>query len=184
MKQVLQKKLWGIPVLALVLSLVAVLTAGGLILAQVVNFSNVWTSPKVVVNPTTTPPTTPVNSTLVLSSTWDTDTSATIGEPFVFELNLSNPSPVGAPGYTDAIVKFEISKATTMDASDVTLEYEVAANTWATIPTTLTDGKLVGYFGPAAGFDIPTGYNATTSLRATFATAGEYTATAVVVPVS
>lgn len=165
-----QKKLLGLPILAVICGLMA----GGVALAAVAVVSNVWTSPDIVVNPPGGGGSTVENSPLVIgSSDFTSNLSIATGGAATFTISLSNPSVAGAPGYTDVRVRFEITGATAV--TDLTLEYQ-DGTTWYSIPCTLEGGKLVGYFGPTEGFAVPTGYNATTPIRATFHTAGTYSA--------
>ncbi len=165
---------WFIPVAILIVS---VLVAGG-VFAFAAVISNLWTSPNITVTAPSPPP--PGNSPLVISSPdFTTPRSISTGEATLAGVNLSNPSPSGAPGYTGVRVQFTINK-TGIAVSDVVLQYSVDAGVnW--LPLTLTQNgtdALIGTFGPAEGFPVGDGYNVTTPLRATFTTAGSYYATA------
>lgn len=86
----------------------------------------------------------------------------------------------------NAVVKFQISRnggsATT---GDVALEY-FDGSIYQPLPLAACAGdatKLCGTFGPGSGFPVGAAYDATTTLRATFATADTYTVQADVVGV-
>ena len=169
-----RKRLW---IAALIVAGVLLVCAGVAVAATTI--SNVWQSPKVTV--TTSPPPPPPASQLVISSPdFTSDRSQPTGQAMAFQVNLTNPSPAGAPSYEGVRVTFVISRegSEITSASDVILEYQDETSTWQPIPLTVSSGGLVGHFGPAAGFTVPPGYNVTTNLRATFNAAGTYSAQA------
>ena len=164
---------WFIPIMSVLL--VGILVGG---VFAAVSISNVWISPDITV--TVYVPPTPSNLDLIISSPdFTTTRNVTTGEATLAGVTLTNPSPDGAPGYTGVKVQFTINK-TEIVVSDVSVEYSIDAGaTW--LPLTLTQSganELLGIFGPAEGFPVGYGYNVTTPLRATFATAGVYHATA------
>ncbi len=81
-------------------------------------------------------------------------------------------------------VRFVISGAQALAAGDVVSEYELSPGVFGPIPLTVCGSNLCGDFGPAAGFPVPAGYDATTALRNTFNTAGVHTVTASVIGVT
>lgn len=167
MKKFFSKKFLGIPLVAII----AVVLVAASVLAGTI--SNLWTSPNITV--TTPPP--PANVPLVVSSPdFTTPRSILVGAPTLASVTLSNPSPSGAPGYTGVNVAFTINKAG-IAVGDVVLEYQ-AGGTWYVLTLVDNGDVLTGVFGPGGGFPVPSGYNETTPLRATFATAGTYYATA------
>ena len=166
-------RLW----LPVALIMAAILLVGGVVFAA--TLSNTWQSPTVhVVQPTTPPSPTPEQLPLELSSPDFTgDRTLNPLGTTQFGVNLKNPSLTGSPAYEDVRVRIEVSKTTALAADDVTLQY-YSGSAWLPLPVTLTDGKLVGYFGPDTGFDVPAQYNVTTPIKATFKTLGDYSAQA------
>lgn len=170
MKRFLKKRFLGIPILAILLTVVV----GAAVLAAAI--SNLWISPDITVEPV--PP--PANEPLVISSPdFTTPRSILVGQATLAGVNLTNPSPSGAPGYTGVLVEFSIydKSDNTIVPSDIVLEYQ-EDDTWYVLTLTQDTGVLTGTFGPAGGFPVGYGYNVTTPLRATFATPGIYYATA------
>lgn len=162
---------WFIPIAIL---MVSVLVAGG-VFAFAAVISNLWTSPTITVTQYVPPP--PGNSPLVISSPdFTTPRSISTGEATLASVTLNNPSPSGAPGYTGVRVQFTINK-TGIAVGDVVLEYQ-AGGTWYVLTLVDNGDVLTGVFGPSGGFPVPSGYNETTPLRATFNTVGIYYATA------
>jgi len=172
MKKFLKKRFLGIPIFVILLTLVV----GVAVLAATI--SNLWTSPDITVEPVPPPP--PANEALVISSPdFTTPRSILVGEATLAGVNLTNPSPSGAPGYTGVLVAFSIYDRSddTIVPSDIVLEYQ-EGGTWYVLTLTQGTGVLTSTFGPAGGFPVGYGYNITTPLRATFATPGIYYATA------
>ena len=172
MKKFLKKKFLSIPIFVILLTLVV-----GVAVLAVTIISNLWVSPDITVTEPAPPP--PENALLIISSPdFTTPRSILVGQTTHAGVNLTNPSPSGAPGYTGVNVVFTINK-TGIATNDIVLEYQaVADGPW--LPLTLVDNGdvLTGMFGPAGGFPVGYGYNVTTPLRATFATPGIYYATA------
>jgi hypothetical protein len=161
---------WFIPV---VVGLATMLIAGA-VFAAVSTISNLWTSPTITVTTVVPPP--PSNSLLQISSDLTAQTVST-GVTIPVNVTLVNPSAAGAPGYTGVTVQFTVN-GTGIVPADVVLQYSDGTN-WYAIPLTQNgNNSLSGVFGPASGFAVPTGYNATTPFRVTFSVAGSYTATA------
>jgi hypothetical protein len=110
-------------------------------------------------------------STTPLTPDIDVNTPASFGrgaDPTVFTARITNP-PI-APTYT-VTVDFTIIGPDGFDASDLVLEYETAPGSGVYLPIPLTDAganTVTGRFGPADGFPVAPGYDATTNLRATF----------------
>ncbi|HEY8450082.1 MAG TPA: right-handed parallel beta-helix repeat-containing protein, partial [Bacillota bacterium] len=98
-----------------------------------------------------------------------------------YSVRLANAG--GAVG-ENVVVAFEITKAGGITPDDLTLQYRDAADgQFKMLPLSAQEGKLVGRFGPSAGFPVGPGYDATTAIRASFVAAGAYTVTAQVVGV-
>lgn len=68
----------------------------------------------------------------------------------------------------NVIVEFVLTRIGGIQAGDVTVEYDMGGGVFAPIPLGDTGGQLSGLFGPAGGFPLPGGYDATTALRVTF----------------
>ncbi len=170
-----RKRLW---IAALIVAGVLLVCAGVAVAATTI--SNVWQSPKVTVTTPPPPPPPPASQLVISSPDFTSDRSQPTGQAMAFQVNLTNPSPAGAPSYEGVRVTFVISRegSEITSASDVILEYQDETSTWQPIPLTVSSGGLVGHFGPAAGFTVPPGYNVTTNLRATFNAAGIYSAQA------
>ncbi len=153
-----------------------VLIGVGVVLA-VTAISNTWVSPKITVPTPTTP--TPTLRLLNFSSTdFTTDQTVQPEADFQFSIRLQNPSDTGAAAYNNVVVHFAITKASaTPAATDLSLYY-LDTSTWQPIPLSYDAGsnKLVGTFGPPTGFTVPSGYDATTQLKAVFHSPGEYSA--------
>jgi hypothetical protein len=149
--------------IVLSLALVSVLAATAI--------SNLWVSPSITV--------TVDNLPLVLSSPdFTAGRSIKVGVATEASVNLSNPSPAGAPGYTGVVVGFSIYDTDgVIVPSDILLEYQSGGN-WYALPMTAGAGVITAVFGPSGGFPVGFGYNATTPLRATFNTVGTYHVTA------
>lgn len=179
MKKFLSKKLWGIP---LIVILVAVLAVGAVAAQGFTPISNLWTSPEVAV---TNPPTVPPQIPLVISSTWTNNDSSVSGSNFDFPVTLCNLSDSGSPDYTHVNVDIKIWNATNdIDPTDLTLSYNAgtdATPNWQVIPTTAVNSagiKLETTFGSDDGFTVAAGYSVTTQFRVVFNKAGTYQASA------
>lgn len=87
---------------------------------------------------------------------------------------------ISAVAMNGVIFKFEVTKATTINTTDVTVQYWETQGTpmWVTLPMTVDSGKLVGTFGPSVGFNIPANYDAVTPFLVTFHAKGDYVTTA------
>lgn len=167
MKMFLGKRWLGIPVGVI---LVVVLVTGVALAATII--SNVWVSPDITVTEFVPPP---ENEDLVISSPdFTAHRYINTGGWTLASVQTVNPSPPGAPGYTDVLFEFAICKTTTIAETDVVLEYEDAEGVWQNLPLSLEGDKLVGTFGPTGGFPVEFGYNETTELRAKFTTVGTY----------
>ncbi|MFZ5824465.1 MAG: hypothetical protein ACOY94_09065 [Bacillota bacterium] len=91
------------------------------------------------------------------------------GEEHLFSVQLANVSGIA---YSDVRVAFVLSPVTTAD--DVEILYEEGAGDWVELPMTLEDGKLSGWFGPAAGFPVSSDYSVTSQFKVTFKEPGTY----------
>ncbi len=126
--------------------------------------------------------------------------SGTITAPSI-TLDVSGPATtdkgLATPGFSSTLtnegdgattenvkVRFVISGAQALAAGDVVSEYELSPGVFDPIPLTVCGSNLCGDFGPAAGFPVPAGYDATTALRNTFNTAGVHTVAASVIGVT
>ena len=92
-----------------------------------------------------------------------------------FHVTLNNPATGGS--FSNVLVNFLVTGA---DPADVnSFEYwEVTTSSWQPMPLTSDGlGNLVGSFGPALGFPIVPGYNATSLFRVNFDTPGTYPVT-------
>ena len=83
-----------------------------------------------------------------------------------YSATLSN----SAAAVSDAVVvEFVLTRAGGIAAGDVTVEYDAGGGVFLPIPLNdATPGQLTGVFGPAAGFPLTAGYDATTALRVTY----------------
>ena len=92
-----------------------------------------------------------------------------------FHVTLNNPATGGS--FSNVLVNFLVTGS---DPADVnSFEYwEVTTSSWQPMPLTSDGlGNLVGSFGPALGFPIVPGYNATSLFRVNFDTPGTYPVT-------
>ncbi len=168
MKKFLKKRFLGIPLFA-ILSVVLV----GTVALAVVTISNLWTSPDITVTKEPIPP--PDNELLVISSPDFTEARSIYKDSHTYiSVQTVNPSPSGAPGYSDVLFEFAIYNAGIAEG-DVILEYrEVVGGDWLPLALTQGESKLVGTFGPAGGFPVGYGYDVTTEFRAKFTKTGIY----------
>lgn len=92
-------------------------------------------------------------------------TSLVVGaSPTTFTGTLDNP-PDGAD-LSNVRLDFSITGIDTLDASQLTLQYQDSEGNWQTIPLSdLETGAIIGSFGPATGFPLPAGQTNTTTFR-------------------
>lgn len=83
--------------------------------------------------------------------------------------------------YPSVLALFEIDG--TADTGAVSIEYQ-EGDTWLPLPVSAGDGKLLGYFGPPAGFPVGADYDVTSPFKVTFHQPGAFTAAFAVVTVA
>ncbi|MBN8726324.1 MAG: right-handed parallel beta-helix repeat-containing protein [Xanthomonadales bacterium] len=97
-----------------------------------------------------------------------------VGVPAAFAATLRN---VGGESVGNVVVDFTLGRSGgAMATGDLAIEYFDGTD-YQPLPldTCVNDAtRLCGRFGPGAGFPVPAGYDATTPLRVTFATADTY----------
>lgn len=87
------------------------------------------------------------------------------GEPTTYLARLVNTQ---ADVADNVVVEFVLTRIGTIQAGDVTVEYDTGGGVFAPITLSDTGGQLSGLFGPPGGFPLPGGHDATTALRVTF----------------
>jgi hypothetical protein len=88
-------------------------------------------------------------------------------------ITLSNPNLAGTPSYENVVVNLVIHKAPGVETSDVVFEYQ-AGGSWHVITFNKVDPQTLSGTIGSGGVSVPSGYNVTTPLRATFKGAGKY----------
>lgn len=90
-----------------------------------------------------------------------------LSTPYSFTGRIQNPTDAnGGVDHPRSLVDFTLSGARGLVASEVTLKYDAGGGNYQPVP--LTDGAngtITGSFGPANGFDVPPGYDATTNFQ-------------------
>jgi hypothetical protein len=162
LKNIFSKKLLGIP-LAVIIAVV--LTTGVALAATII--SNVWSFPEITVGGLV------ISSPDFNATTDPGGRSINNGGVILSSINLSNPNPVGTPSYENVMVNLVIHKAPGVETSDVVLEYQ-AGGSWHVITFNKVDPQTLSGTIGSGGVSVPSGYNVTTPLRATFKGAGKY----------
>jgi len=92
-------------------------------------------------------------------------------------VTATNPSD--GVDYSSVRFDFVLSGPSSLADGSFSVKYQEGSNLYD-LPLTVSEGKLVGYFGPETGFPMPKGYSATTNFKVTAnlsAPVGNYTLT-------
>lgn len=97
------------------------------------------------------------------------DLSMSAGQEKEFTVSASNPEKSRA--YDRVLYRFSMANAS---LEDITSFQYKEGDTWKNVSMSQSGSSVVGYFGPSAGFPLPSNYSATTTFRLKMAGVGTY----------